>query len=306
VRPPLLALLALLAIAGCGGDDPPETAATSTPNPTTPAEPAEPAEPGSAANAFIGSLAVDPEDGTLMLGTGLGLFRADKGASKAERVTGELSTPDGAGPVSSNLVVRYAGPGDLLGSGHPEGAALPENLGLMRSADAGDTWESVSELGDADFHILQARGDRVVAVRAEDIDVQVSSDGGSSFEARTPPDAPLDVAFDPEDPSRMVVATQQGTFSSEDDGKSWRPRDPIPSDQLAWAASDALYRSDPGGLIKVSADGGATWKDRGNVGLTVNELAADDDGTLYASVPGGEVHTSTDGGASWKRLLRLQ
>jgi hypothetical protein len=308
VRAPLVALLALpalLALAGCGGDDPPETAATSTPTPN-PTTPAETAEPGSAANAFIGSLAVDPDDGTLMLGTGLGLFRADKGASTAERVTGELTTPDGAGPVSSNLVVRYAGPGDLLGSGHPEGGGLPENLGLMRSADAGDTWESVSGLGEADFHILQARGDRVVAVRAEETDVQVSSDGGQSFDARTPPDAPLDVAFDPDDPSRMVVATQQGTFSSEDEGKSWRPRDPIPSDQLAWAASDALYRSDPGGLIKVSADGGATWKDRGNVGLTVNELAADDDGTLYASVPGGEVHTSTDGGAGWKRLLRLQ
>ena len=305
VRAPLLALLAVLAIAGCGGDDPPETVATSTatPNPTTPAETAE---PGSAANAFIGSLAVDPVDGSLMLGTGLGLFRADKGARNAERVTGELTTPDGAGPVSSNLVVRYAGPGDLLGSGHPEGSGLPENLGLIRSADAGDTWESVSELGESDFHILQARGDRVVAVRAEETDVQVSTDGGRSFDARTPPDTPLDVAFDPDDPSRMVVATEQGTFSSENEGESWRPRDPTPSDQLAWAAADALYRSDPGGLVKVSADGGATWKDRGNVGLTVNELAADDDGTLYASVAGGEVHTSTDGGASWKRLLRLE
>jgi hypothetical protein len=307
VRAPLLAILAVLAVAGCGGDDPPEAAAptsTPTPNPTTPAETAE---PGSAANAFIGSLAVDPGDGTLMIGTGLGLFRAEKGARKAERVTGELTTPDGSGPVSSSLVVRYAGPGDLLGSGHPEGGgtSLPENLGLMRSGDAGDTWEPVSALDDADFHILQARGDRVVAVRADELDVQVSADGGSSFEARTPPDTPLDVAFDPDDPQRMVVATQQGTFSSSDEGQSWRPRDASPSEQLAWAASDALYRADPGGLIKVSADGGETWKDRGNVGIGVNELAADD-GTLYASVPGGEVHTSTDGGATWKRLLRLQ
>ena len=303
-----LALLAVLAVvAGCGGDDP-ETAApaeTPTPNPTTTAEPAD---PGSAANAFIGSLAVDPADGTLMIGTGLGLFRAEQGASKAERVIGELTTPDGTGPVSSNLVVRYAGPGDLLGSGHPDkaGSGLPENLGLIRSGDAGDTWESVSQLGDSDLHIIQARGDRVVAVRAEEIDIQVSTDGGKAFDTRTPPDTPLDVEFDPGDPKRMVVATQQGTFTSNDEGNTWRPRDPIPSDQLAWAKPDALYRSDPGGLIKVSADGGATWKDRGNVGLTVNELAADDEGVLYASVPGGEVHTSTDGGASWKRLLRLE
>jgi hypothetical protein len=304
----LLAIVAVLAIAGCGGDDPPEAAApaeTPTPNPTTPAEPTD---PGSAANAFIGSLAVDPADGTLMIGTGLGLFRAEQGESKAERVTGELTTPDGSGPVSSNLVVRYAGPGDLLGSGHPDsaGSALPENLGLMRSGDAGNTWESVSQLGDSDFHLLQALGDRVVAVRAEEIDIQVSTDGGGSFDTRTPPDTPLDVAFDPEDPKRMVVATQQGTFSSGDEGRTWRPRDPIPTEQLAWAKHDALYRADPGGLIKASADGGATWKERGNVGLGVNELAADEEGVLYASVPGGEVHRSTDGGATWKRLLRLQ
>ena len=299
-------ILALLAIAGCGGeDDPPEAASTPTPNPTIEAEPSE---PGSAANAFIGSLAVDPADGTLMIGTGLGLFRAEKGARKADRVVGELTTPDGAGPVSSNLVIRYAGPGDLIGSGHPDGGGspLPENLGLMRSGDAGDTWEPVSQLGESDFHILQARGDHVVAVRVDDTDIQVSGDGGGSFEARAAPDLPLDVAFDPRDPQRMVVATEQGTFSSDDAGNSWRPRDPVRSEQLAWAKADALYRADAGGAIKVSADGGATWKDRGTVGLPVNELAADEEGTLYASVAGGEVHTSADGGATWKRRLRLE
>lgn len=84
-------------------------------------------------------------------------------------MSGELTTADGAGRISSNLVVRYAGPGELPGSGHPEGgdSTLPENLGLIRSSDAGDTWESISALGDADFHILQAHGDHVVPVRVE-------------------------------------------------------------------------------------------------------------------------------------------
>jgi hypothetical protein len=296
---PAIVLLTLLA-AGCGGDEPAETASTPTPNPTS-----EPAPQGSAANAFIGSLAVDPGDGTLMIGTGLGLFRLAPGAERAERVVGELRTPDGDGMVSSNLVVRYAQARDLIASGHPEGAGrLPENLGLIRSADGGDTWEPVSQLGESDFHILRVAGDHVVAVRAEQTDVLVSRDGGGSFETRTPPATPLDVAFDPKDPSRMVVATAQGTFSSSDGGGSWRPRDPIATDALAWAA-DGLYRSDPGGAVKLSSDGGVTWKERGTVGLTVNELAVDGEGVLYASVPGGEVKRSTDGGATWKRLLRL-
>jgi hypothetical protein len=58
----------------------------------------------SGADAYIGSIAVDPADGTVMLGTGLGLFRLAKGEKDAERVTGELATPEGSGRVSSNLV----------------------------------------------------------------------------------------------------------------------------------------------------------------------------------------------------------
>jgi BNR/Asp-box repeat len=299
-------------LAGCGGDDEPADtaqtpAATATPNPTS-EEPAQtPAPPGSGANAFIGSITVDPKDGTVILGTGLGLFRLDKGAKEAERVIGELAGPDGSGQISSNLVVRYAGPGELLASGHPEGSGgLPENLGIIRSRDAGNTWEPVIELGVSDYHILQAAGKRVVGVKVDETDIQVSPDVTSGFQPRTPPDMPLDVAFDPQDPKRMVVATKQGTFTSANEGGSWRARDAIATDQLAWLKSDVLYRGDPGGIIKVSADGGESWKDAGSVGMPINELAVDAGGALYASVAGGEVKHSTDGGKTWSRLVKLQ
>jgi hypothetical protein len=303
-----LAVLAALVVAasGCGGEDQPAPASTPASSATAGASAPTPAPPASAANAFIGSIAVDPGDGTVMLGTGLGLFRVDPGGNEAQRVVGELRTPEGSGQVSSNLVVRYRGPGELLASGHPEGGSLPENLGLIRSADAGGTWESVSELGKSDSHVLQASKDRVVVVEAGGTAVRVSTDGGHTFDARTAPGAPLDVVFDPSDPLRMVVATEQGVFTSSDEGVSWRPRDTTRSEQLAWAAPDALYRADPGGLIKVSADGGASWKDRGSAGAAVNELAADADGALYAGVPGGKVVRSTDGGASWKQFVVLR
>jgi photosystem II stability/assembly factor-like uncharacterized protein len=217
-----------------------------------------------------------------------------------------MQTPDSSGQVSSNLVVRFAAPGTLLASGHPEsGGTLPENLGLTQSTDHGATWEPVALLGQADFHILQTSGDHVVAVNADAKEIQVSDDGGRTFAKKTPPDVPLDVAFDPGDPRRMVVATKQGTFSSQDGGGSWRQRDPTPTEQLAWGA-DALYRADPGGRIKDSRDGGATWADDGDVDSPkVDELAVDAAGALYASVPGGEVKRSTDGGATWTRLVVL-
>jgi photosystem II stability/assembly factor-like uncharacterized protein len=208
--------------------------------------------------------------------------------------------------VSSNLVVRYAGPGDLVASGHPETGTLPENLGLIRSRDAGDTWAPVAELGESDYHVLQVTDRHVVAVRADERQIRVSADGGRRFEGRTPPDVPLDVVFDPGDPQRMVVTTEQGVFTSADGGGSWRQRDATPGTQLAWGKSDAVYRADPGGAIAVSQDGGATWRQAGTVGMEVNELAVDAGGALYASVAGGEVRRSTDGGAHWSRLVKLK
>jgi photosystem II stability/assembly factor-like uncharacterized protein len=285
-----LAAMTLIVLAGCGSGEKPA------------AETATPAGP-SAANAYIGSIAVD-DDGTVLLGTALGLFRVENG--QAARITGTMETPNGRGRVSSNLVIRFAAPRQLLGSGHPDGGSLPENLGLMRSSDHGGHWEPVALLGSADFHILQASGTHVVAVNADAKEIQVSDDGGQTFAKKTPPGVPLDVAFDPHDPQRMVVATKQGTFTSLDEGGSWRARDPTPSEQLAWGA-ETLYRADPGGRIMVSRDGGSTWDAAGDVGSpAVNELAVDAAGALYASVPGGEVKRSTDGGATWTRLVVLK
>jgi hypothetical protein len=301
-----LAVLTALVLAGCGGgsNDPTPTPAPPQSSATPGAQTSAPPPTTSGANAFIGSIAVDPGDGTVMLGTGLGLFRLDKGAQDAVRVTGQLQTPSGSGQVSSNLVVRYPGPGDVLASGHPEGGSLPENLGLISSSDSGKTWKPVVELGKTDYHILQATGDHIVGVLADAKEIRVSGDGGSLFADRIPPDTPTDVAFDPDDPNRMVVATKQGTFTSQDEGRTWRQRDNAPTEQLAWG--EKLYRADPGGVIKVSSDGGQKWDDAGSVGATVNELAVDAQGTVYASVAGGEVKRSSDGRATWTRLVKLK
>jgi photosystem II stability/assembly factor-like uncharacterized protein len=146
----------------------------------------------------------------------------------------------------------------------------------------------------------------VLAVRAEEDKVEMSSDGGRTFAAGTPPDVPVDAAFNPQNPGQVVVTTPQGVYASADGGKSWRQRDALPSEQLVWIDARTLYRADPGGLIKVSADAGRTWTDRGSVGITVNELAAGVGGALLASVPGGEVRRSTDGGATWRSVVVLE
>ena len=135
----LLALLAALALASCGDDEPAaEPAATAAPATESTAEPApaeDPVEPsgGGGASPYIGSLSVDPGDGTLMIGTGLGLYRLEPGERRARKLEGALETPEGAGTISANLELLHLGPGELLASGHPQSGDLPENIGLVRS-----------------------------------------------------------------------------------------------------------------------------------------------------------------------------
>ena len=207
--------------------------------------------------------------------------------------------------VSGNLVVRFAGPGDLLGSGHPQAGALPENLGLIRSNDHGDTWASVSGLGDADYHEIEVVGDLIVAVKAESPDIQVSFDGGQSWEARTPPAAPIDVVVDPGDPQHWAVSTEQGTFVSTDGGGSWRSRDTTFGARLIWPSAEALYSLDRNGNVRVSPDGGRSWEDRGEVGGLPSAVASGRNDELLTGVIGGKVRRSRDGGKTWDTVATL-
>ena len=308
------ALLAAAALAACGGDDPAvEEAATPAPaaaeEPTAqPAEPSEPVAPadGGGASPFIGSISVDPGDGTIMIGTGLGLYRLAAGERRAERIEGTLDTPEGAGTVSANLELLHTGPGELLASGHPAAGELPEDLGLIRSSDHGDTWEAVSGLGEFDWHVLEHSRGLLAGVPAESADLYASADGGTSFErggvAPTPPD---DVAVDPADPERWVAASAEGIATSNDGGASWRPREPVPGALLAWAESDGLFRVDQGGMSWVSRDGGESWEERGDAGGSPSTLDAGADGTLYLALPGAVIKRSTDGARTWKEVTTL-
>jgi hypothetical protein len=304
-------VIAALALAGCGQEaEQPSAEATAPPAtetvaPEQTAPPAETSAPppdnGDTSSPAINSVTVDPGDGTIMIGSGPALYRAAPGAKAAERLTGTIE----GGTVSGNLVVRFAGPNDLLASGHPQEGNLPENLGLIRSKDHGESWTAVEGAAEADYHELEVVGDQLIAVEAESPDIKVSRDGGRSWETRTPPDVPIDVVVNPGDPQNWAVSTEQGTFVSTNAGQSWRPRDPTFGARLIWPSKDSLYSIDRNGMIRVSSDGGRAWKERGEVGGLPSEVAAGRKNELLVAVVGGKVRRSRDGGRTWSTATTL-
>jgi hypothetical protein len=172
------------------------------------------------------------------------------GGKEPVKVTGRLTTPDGEGDISAQLVVRFTGPDELLGSGHPAaGSSLPPAVGLIRSDDAATTWTSVSELGTADFHAIELSGSRpdrwAVRPGAGARERRRRQDLG---DARRP--RPLvDLEVTPDDASKWIATTADGVYVSRDEGGTWRAIDPTPNSYMAWPAANTLYRLDPGGIV---------------------------------------------------------
>jgi hypothetical protein len=266
------------------------TACTSTPAADSPA----PAMPDLGVEHVHG-LGVDPADGTLYAATHFGLFRLPEGG-EAERV---------ADRYQDTMGFTVAGPGTFLGSGHPDfrmDPELPTRLGLIRSADGGETWQIVSFGGEADLHVLRLVHGSVYGWDAGTGRVMVSADDGATWEVRSTLEL-RDLAVDPDDPAVLLAATEQGLLRSGDGGRSWAAVPGAPAVAvLGWPAGTSLYGITRDGKVHRSPDGGTTWTVRGTVGGEPETLAVDQrDGVenMYVAVSPGTIVVSRDGGVSF-------
>jgi hypothetical protein len=240
--------------------------------------------------AHVHGLGVNPNDGTLYIATHTGLFRAPPGRQTASRVG------DSQQDVMGFSVV---GPDRFLGSGHPgPGQDAPPNLGLIRSNDAGRSWQPVSLLGEADFHVLRSQGTMVYGFNGLTGALMVSRDGGRDWDEHAPPGPMLDLAIHPAEPSSVVASTDEGLFTSSDAGRGWRSLADGRVGFLAWPDPERLYMVDGAGRVSISGDGGRSWREMGSIDAQPAAFAAADE-QLYAALPDGTIKRSSDDGTSW-------
>ena len=243
----------------------------------------------------VHGLGINPADGSLFIATHTGLYRVGEDSRKAERVEDRYQDTMGFSIV---------GPNRFIGSGHPDAREqeLPPLLGLIESTDAGKSWQPISLLGEADFHVLRSAGERVYGYDASNDRLLASTDGGREWNELGKPAPIVDLAPNPSDP-RLLVATgigglDQGTYASRNGGQSWqRLNDAV--GLLAWPTPERLYLVDVTGKARISSDGGRKLTQRGEIGGQPAALLAVGKNELYVALHDGTIKRSTDSGATW-------
>jgi hypothetical protein len=240
----------------------------------------------------VHGLGVNPSDRSLFIATHTGMYRVEEGETKAERV---------ADRYQDTMGFTIIGPDRFLGSGHPDinearAKGLPSLLGLVESRDAGKTWEPISLLGEADFHVLRSMGSRIYGYDATNGRLMLSRDAGRTWVERAPPAQLVDLAVDPEDRSHLVASGGSGLFESSDEGRTWSVLGER-AGLLAWPGPSNLYLVDGGGQVFISRNGGRRWTRVGEIGGQPAALLANRD--LYVALHDGTIRRSADGGRSW-------
>jgi hypothetical protein len=253
------------------------------------------AQPGA---GHVHGLGVNPADGSLFVATHTGMFRVAKNEKEPKRVGDRLQDTMG---------FTVVGPDHFLGSGHPDfykDEDLPPLLGLVESRDAGRSWTPRSLLGQADFHVLRARGRYVVGYDVANRRLLVSRSGGSTWRERRLADSLIDLVPDPANSSVLLATSPTELLLSRDAGQHWRTVTEA-TGLLAWPRTTQLYLLAPDGGVWLSPDRGLRWQRRGSIGGRPAAFLAMSRGDMYAALHNGAIKQSSNGGRSWRTLAQL-
>jgi hypothetical protein len=268
-----VALAALLLVSGCSGSQD-----------TTGSPPPE------AALGHVHGLGTDPGSGTLYVASHLGVFSLTEDGT-VSRV---------ADRWQDTMAFTVIGPGHLLASGHPDlREDLPVQLGLLESRDGAETWQPVALSGEADFHTLEATGDRIWGydsvsgrlLTTTDRDTWTTVTAGRPF---------VDLAAG-RDSESVLATTPEGQLTQYDVAGR--------AEQVDAPPVVLVDRTEDGGLVGVTADGvlhvgaadGTGWRRAGEIPGSPQAFDVADAGWHVATAEG--VYRSGDEGRTWTRVV---
>lgn len=275
-----------------------------------------------------------PDDpGRILAGSEMGLYRSEDSGATWQLVESIIEDYDQIWSVGVNPV-------------HPEQLLVgTKPPAVYSSTDAGATWERLrvpfpessfigaNKVTNVLFDPREGREDwRWAGVEVGGL--YLSTDQGRTWRALPPLGEDGDLlsqdvhgmAITTGDPSKVLVSSPTGIWSSESDGASWSSYD-FPrffeGDRISYCRGVAVKEDDPDvivvangdmipgvtGAIQRSTDGGATWK--------AARLSSEPNSTVYgfgthpadpdvmvAHTLNGYVYVSTDAGESWERSRR--
>lgn len=275
----VLAVALAGALTGCGGQDEPEA-------------------PAGRSLGHVHGLDVDPADGALYVAAHQGLFKI-KSSTEAELAGGH---------VQDTMGFTITEPRTFLASGHPAPQNVKQgkgpHLGLISSVDGGVTWTTVSEEGKADFHAIQPAGETLYVYDSQTGRLRSSTDGGARWTSRAELQV-IDLAAGADDPKRVYATTPEGVQVSKDGGESFERLAGAPLlSHLDLVGDGLLTGVDASGVVRMSRDGGATWRQAGGSGSPATAFTAVDANRLLVASENGTVRQSHDGGRTFHIAYR--